>query len=150
MLKQSIFQGLNLFLASVTLSWATLLLSSGCGNIRKGGSTLLPNDPVPAYPVVAQGFFIGLNGQTVSGTAVVYAAPGATSSVLRLEGVIFPNEAGLLIKIKAGVLPIPPIPLRATTGYQNYTVGVPASQTWDYVTIYSQATVRDYAQAFLR
>src|SRR5689334_8655746 len=98
----------------------TLALSSCSGlNIGLGGGSA-PNDTAPKTSVLHQAVFTGLNGKTASGAAIFYNGTTVGNYILRLEGVSFPVEAGLIIQVNSGSNTVSTFNLRSSSGSQNY------------------------------
>ena len=122
----------------------------GCGGIDVGlggGNTPFPNDPRPSGTIVTQGLFAGQNSQTASGSALIFSS--GTTYTLRLEGVSFPVETGLIIKVYTSTgTQLSQLALRASTGNHNYVLpDATASQTFASVYIVSSPNLVNYAYA---
>lgn len=125
-----------------------LSAGAGCGGIALGPATA-PRDPVPVGTVVANGEFVGLNGQTVSGVASVYKLTETGAFIVRLEGITTPSEAALYVRAETNDGRVLNTYLRATTGTQNYVTTAAGNPTWVSVSIYSTITALDYGKATL-
>ncbi len=135
--------------------FALFLLSSlglvACGQLRTG--TAIPNDPVPDGIVLKQGSFQSLNAMEASGTVTVYRSNATGEAIIRLEGIVMPDENGLRV---VGVTAVDGeaynAALRSTRGTQNYYTGLGDTVNWTSVFIRSTLAnpqVRDYAKAAL-
>jgi hypothetical protein len=132
--------------------WALPLiaaLAQSCGFVKLGGT---PNDPVPSGTLVAQGPFASLNGWSVTGTAAIYSQ-GGDAFVVRLGGITVTPQTGLQVVVIANSATALEVPLRSTSGSQNYsfTYTPPAGGTgiFNQVNIHSVIGNRDYGQALL-
>src|SRR5579862_6103059 len=103
----------------ITLTgWVVLV--EGCGSFGSSTSTAGSfNDPVPSGTVVAQGSFSGRNGQTVTGTALVYLTT-AGNYVLRLQSLAAPSEAALQLYATVNGVNTQLTSLKGPTGNQDY------------------------------
>lgn len=127
----------------------TLIIAglAGCGPIKLG--SISPNDPAPSGTIMAQGSFTSLNGQTVTGTAIVYFE-GGSSYIVRLSGISAPSENGLQVVVVANGATQATFSLRASSGSQNYMLSLSAySITWNQVNIHSTVNNMDYGEALL-
>jgi hypothetical protein len=116
------------------------LLNVNCADIGIGfGPSGPPNDATPTGTVLRQGQFSGLNGKTASGAAIFYSGNGAGNYILRLEGVSFPEETGLSIRIYSASQLVSTLQLRYSSGSQNYTLSGIGSQL--NFSIYGQISV---------
>jgi hypothetical protein len=129
-------------LAAVLLATAGL---TACGTGAGGGATSL-NEPAPSGFLLAQGPFFGQNGQTVSGTAAIYAGTGG-AFILRLEGISAPSENGLLVRVVGNGTQVFSSTLRASSGSMNYTMSATGVFTWNSVNIFSPAQAKIYGSA---
>lgn len=132
----------------IAMAFFLALGTQGCAEIGLGGGQAF-NDPLPTGQIVAQGPFYGLNDKTVSGTAVVYKT-SSTSYTLRLSGVSFPDETGLVLIPVANNAAQAPLSLRGPTGNQNYTLNASGTVTWNQVLLRNSTNNLDYAQALLQ
>lgn len=127
--------------------FATCAMLAGCGPIKAGSSS--PNDPAPNATIIAQGTFTSLNGQTVTGAAIVYET-GGSSYIVRLSGISAPAENGLQVVVVANGTTQATFALRAPTGSQNYSMSMSAySVYWNQVNIHSSVNDEDYGEALL-
>lgn len=139
------------FTISAFLLGALLVLFSGCGKIT-AGSGAEPNDARPSGNPIAQASLTSQNGKTVSGSALIFASvnssSGVTGYILRLEGISVPSASGLLVRVNASPGgQVASLPLRATSGSQNYTLSVNYGSTFSSVYIYSPSENINYAAA---
>ncbi len=94
--------------------------SLSCGAVQSGNSSSSLNDPRPTGPLMKQGQFGGQNGQSVSGSALIFNN-GPPNYIARLEGISTPNETGLqvwVMPLSGNALLI--APLHGFSGNQNY------------------------------
>ena len=139
-------------MASKILSLLLLLAApvlNGCG-ILPGGAAV-PHDPTPVGTVVAAGTLQGLSGKTLSGAASVYQLTSDASYVVRLEGIVVPNESALQIVGETNLGREFHVQLRALTGTQNYPTGIRDLRTWVAIYIHSSqnSVTPDYGKATL-
>lgn len=129
----------------VFITFIALVLSGGgCGSSQSG---IDPNDPSPFGTIVTQGSFMGQNGQTASGIAIIYRL-STESYALRLSGVILPEETGLQLIIVADSTNLTPLALRSSRGSQNYYFNLSGeAPVFNQVRLHSIMTFRDYATA---
>lgn len=131
-------------MASAILAGAVV---TGCGPIKLGSSS--PNEPAPSAPIVAQGSFTSLNGQTVTGTAIIYSL-GGSSYIARLSGITAPSENGLQVVVVANGVTEATFALLSSTGSENYPFSLTAySINWNQVNIHSTVNNEDYGEALL-
>jgi len=118
-----------------------LCLSTNCNGLGISvGPAPPPNDPVPTGTILHQATFSSLNGQTASGAAIFYSGNGVGNYILRLAGVSFPSETGLVIQIYSGSNNlVQTLQLLSSSGSKNYTLnGLGTSITFG---LYSQISV---------
>lgn len=127
----------------------TALLLSNCGVVSTGGGSGTFTDAVPNGTVVAQGNFSSQNGQTVTGSAIIYNM-GAPNYIVRLSGLTAPSESGLLVQVWGnGSSPTYQVTLRGASGNQNYSFSS-NSQSFSRVCIHSNLKQLDYGCALLQ
>jgi hypothetical protein len=116
------------------------LLNLNCADIGIGlGPSGPPNDATPSGTLLRQSQFNGLNGKTASGAAIFYSGNGAGNYILRLEGVSFPEETGLAIRVYSASQLVSTLQLRSSSGSQNYTLSGVGTQL--NFSIYGQISV---------
>lgn len=107
-----------------------------------------PNDQAPSGTIVAQGAFTSLNGQAVSGTAIIYRVNGA-EFIARLQGIAMPSGGGYQVRVINGSATVLSTALRATEGSQNYSFTVASPASWNSVDVYSPSAAANVSQALL-
>jgi hypothetical protein len=117
-----------------------LLVYSSCG---KGTGRL--NDAVPAGVIEAQASFQGLNGNSVSGTALIYNTTPDGLRVLRLQDLNSPGELRTEVFLVADGVTVFRSTLRAPRGNQNYPTGIRGPRDWDSITLRLGASLNDPA-----
>ena len=129
---------IGLFLGSL------IFQSLSCGTGSSGGTSL--NEGAPDGFLLKQAPFFGQNGQTVSGTAAVYASSGG-AFVLRLEGLTAPSESGIQVRVVGNGTQVFASTLKASSGSMNYTMNVTGIATWNSVSLYSTSQAKSYGTA---
>ena len=138
---------LKKFLEKSLVLLPVLILLSSCGGITLGGGTGT-NAAIPNGTVISQGNFTSLNGQTVTGAAILYNM-GSSSYIVRLSGLSAPTENGLKVQVYANGTNVFSTPLQSTTGNQNYSF-TSTSSSFSQVYIYSTLNAEIYGQALLQ
>ena len=127
-----------------------ILMLTGCG-LKAGGGSL--NDLAPNDPQISQGAFSGQNGQTVTGTAILYSADPSNplSYIVRLDGLTMTAQSAsnLNLVIDIGGTRVTFAALRGTSGSQNYSYVASSSSTVNSIVITNAATQQDFATATL-
>ena len=121
---------------------------SSCGNISTG-TTPIPNDSSPDGTLLVQGSFVGQNGKTVTGVAMVYLGNETGENIIRLSGISTPNETGLKVIASANGDTVYQGTLRNTSGTQNYSTSVSIRKKWNSVSIESSTQNLNYGTAIL-
>jgi hypothetical protein len=136
---------INSRLSKRTLLFGAFIFLIGCGELT-GGTTVAPNDPIPAGTINKQGQFFSQGGQTVTGSAIIYLS--GSSYVLRLEGIQTPEETGLQVRINTTLQsPAFTFSLKGTSGNQNYAFTGPGQATIMSVNIFSTLSNKNYGAA---
>lgn len=123
-------------------------MTLSCGKVTLGPS--FPRDPRPATKMLAQGQLIGQNGQTASGTALVFSDGTSTGYIARIEGLSIKSNTGLLVQVYGSGGLLASFSLRSFVGNQNYyftnsTSGI----TFNDIYLYSAPENINYAAAQL-
>ena len=121
-------------MSSLTLFHRLLIVTAfsaaGCGQ----GSGRL-NDSVPSGSIEAQAEFSGRNGNTVTGTALIYNTNPDHQRVLRLQDLNSPGKQRTDIVLVAGGVTVYQSLLRAPNGNMNYVLGTQDAKVWELVTL---------------
>lgn len=120
-----------------TLIWisSVLLFAWACSDIELGENNG-PNDAVPTGTVISQGSFEGRNGQTVTGSAIVYRS-GAGSYILRIQALTAPNESGISVELYANGNIAYSTTLNQASGSQNFSFSYSGGENFESVVLRS-------------
>jgi hypothetical protein len=133
-------QFLNMWRSALKVPFTCLVMATilaPCGFLSPGRSGI--QDPVPQGVIVAQGTFLGLNGNTASGAAVIYLTP-SSQYIARLEAFQGPSQNAMLIEVVADGSVVFSSSLTGISGNQNYNVGAITVSNWNYINILSSST----------
>lgn len=122
-----------------------LTLCGGCGLFNGGGVCAVQTTPAGGI-LAYTGSFQGRNGQTVTGTALVYRVSGEV--VIRLESLTAPSETGMKVVLTNSGGDVFSRTLVSTCGSMNIATGLSLAQTLASVRIDSTRTTVNNTYGF--
>ncbi len=142
----------RIILLLVVPAFFASLIFANCSGLSIGtGGGSSPNEKAPTGTLLTQGTLSGLNGQTVSGNALVYST-GISNYAVRLEGLTAPSEQGMSLQVIDGSdQTLGSTTLTATSGSKNYTFSnLGPNLTIKRIYIFSSVKGVNYGSALLQ
>lgn len=114
-----------------------MLLCVGCGLFKNGSSCAIESAPTGGIQAYT-GNFTSLNGQTVTGSVIVYRVSGEV--VVRLASLTAPSETGMKVVLTSSAGDVFSRTMLYTCGSMNFATGQSLAQNLSGVRIDSTQT----------